>query len=175
MPRCDACGTTILFGGVRSGSFRFCNDRCRQQSALVEVAERIPPDALAEHAAAIHAGNCPKCGGPGPVDVHTSHTVWSALYLTSWNSKPQVCCRGCGMKAKLGGAAFSGIFGWWGFPFGLIITPIQVFRNLGGLLRSPDPGRPSPELEKMVRTMLAGAFLEEQQRHDEQQPGGPPR
>ena len=31
---------------------------------------------------------------------------------------------------------FSLLFGWWGFPFGLVITPVQIGRNLVGMFRA---------------------------------------
>jgi hypothetical protein len=126
----------------------------------------MPDEAIAEHVREVHAGACPKCGGPGPIDIHTSHTIWSALYLSSWRSKPEVCCRRCGTKAKIGGLAFSGVLGWWGFPFGLIMTPVQIVRNLGGIFSATDPHQPSPQLTEMVRAHLAAQFLEHSRQMD---------
>jgi hypothetical protein len=155
MAMCDYCGTTILFGGVRDGDLRFCNQQCHQNGYILNLADQIPEDILTQHVRQAHDGNCPKCQGPGPVDVHTSHTVWSALVMTSWRSRPQVCCRSCGAKSKLGALASSAVLGWWGFPWGLVMTPIQILRNAGGLLAGPDPTRPSAQLEKIVRVSLA--------------------
>jgi len=96
-------------------------------------------------------GLCPKCSGAGPVDVHVSRTVWSALFLTSWSSAPQLSCRSCGIKSQSLGAAFNVVLGWWGFPWGLVVTPIQIGRNLFGMSRPPEPSKPSLQLEKVVR------------------------
>ena len=159
MAKCANCGTIILFGGVNDQGHRFCNERCHSQAALLPVLGQVPPELVAQQAAAIHQGACPKCGGPGPVDVHTSHFVWSALVMTSWKSNPQVCCRACGVKAKLGNAALSGVVGWWGFPWGVIMTPVQVGRNLFGVFSAPDPERPSEALHHLVRVDLASRFL----------------
>ncbi|MBX6316663.1 MAG: hypothetical protein IRY99_27680, partial [Isosphaeraceae bacterium] len=139
MASCDYCGTTLLFGGVRDGDLRFCNEKCHQQGFLLAVADQVPGDVLSEYVRQAHEGPCPKCNGPGPIDVHTSYTVWSALVLTSWRSRPEVCCQACGTKSQIGAAVSSAVLGWWGFPWGLILTPIQILRNLGGLLSSPDP------------------------------------
>jgi hypothetical protein len=160
MARCDYCGTNILFGGVKDEGLRFCNQTCHQHGYLLAIADQVPEDLMARHLNEAHQGNCPKCNGPGPIDVHTSHVVWSALVMTSWSSRPQVCCRKCGIKSKLGGTAISGVAGWWGFPWGVIITPIQVLRNLFGLFVSPDPEIPSKQLETIVKMNLAGNFLE---------------
>lgn len=165
MARCDYCGTTILFGGVRDGGRRFCNENCHQQGFLLVLADQVPENLVFPYVRQAHEGNCPKCGGPGPIDVHTSYTVWSALVLTSWRSRPEVCCQWCGTKSKIGGALSSALLGWWGLPWGLIITPLQVVRNIGGLFFTPNPTRPSALLERIVRVNLAAQLVE----HDRQQ------
>jgi hypothetical protein len=155
MTKCDYCGSTIVFGGAREAGRCFCNDRCRKQGVLLSIAEQFPPEMVQQRVKEVHQGSCPNCRGHGPIDVHTSHRVWSAVYLTSWSSRPQVCCRSCGTKRELGDAAFSLVLGWWGVPWGLIMTPVQVVRNLSGVFGGPDPARPSAQLEKFVRMTLA--------------------
>lgn len=123
------------------------------------MAHEVPADLVSQHVMAVHQGACPKCKGPGPVDIHTSHFVWSILVLTSWNSSPQLCCRSCGTKAKLGGALISGLVGWWGFPWGIIVTPIQIARNAYGLFSGPDPQKPSDQLQQMIRLNLAAQLV----------------
>jgi len=149
----------ILFGGVADGDLRFCNAACQEKGHLARVAKRIPHRDVQVVLEKVHQGRCPQCNAKGPIDVHVKHTVWSAVYLTSWNSTPTVCCRSCGRKAQLGGLAFSALLGWWGFPWGLIMTPIQICRNMGGICGGPNPDEPSAELENIVRLgMAAGDF-----------------
>ena len=156
MARCDHCGTVILFGGVREGSRRYCDDDCRQLGQLASAADEVPPEMFEKYLLEVHEGTCPKCGGEGPVDVHTSHRIWSALVLTSCNSNPEVCCRSCGREAKLLALVTAGLFGWWGFPFGILMTPLQIARNIYGLAVSADPTRPSDALRQIVRMQVAG-------------------
>ena len=160
MAACDYCGATILWGGKLNGDFRFCNDKCQAAGVLVALIDQIPPEIAEERLSQVHHGNCPECGGDGPVDVHTSHTVTSLLVVTSWNSKPKVCCRRCGIKSQFGGLLWSGALGWWGFPWGLLMTPIQILRNIGGLVSPPKPGDPTPQLRKMVNLELASHLHE---------------
>jgi hypothetical protein len=119
----------------------------------------VPAETLNRLVQDVHMGLCPKCKGSGPVDVHTSHRVWSAVYVTRWSSRPQVCCRSCGVKSKIADIFFSLFLGWWGFPFGFVLTPVQIVRNVAGLFASKDPYRPSAELEKMVRLGVASRML----------------
>jgi len=44
-----------------------------------------------------------------------------------------------------------------GIPFGIIMTPVQILRNVVGLFSHTDPLRPSAELEAAVRMRVAGA------------------
>ncbi|HUR60592.1 MAG TPA: hypothetical protein VM029_22920 [Opitutaceae bacterium] len=155
MAKCSYCNSSILFGGVREGELRFCNQKCQQEGALLSVAQLVPAADVRQRVTAIHQGPCPKCASIGAIDVHTSHSIWSAVLLTSWKSTPQVCCLSCGKKAKMVGTLTSFLFGWWGFPWGLIFTPIQIGRNLVGLARSPSPFVPSAQLERIVRLNLA--------------------
>lgn len=155
MASCGYCSTTILFGGKSDGGRRFCNDKCLQQGQLLSLANTIPIELVKQHTHDVHQGSCPQCQGPGPVDVHTSYRVWSALIVTSWQSRPAVSCGKCGTRRKLGDSAFSLLLGWWGFPWGLLATPVQVGRNLFGLARRRAPDQPSPALEQMVRLSMA--------------------
>ena len=159
MAKCDYCGSTIIVGGVRQGEQRFCNQKCPQSGTLVALSGRIDPVEIQNAITRIHQGTCPKCGGAGPVDVSTSYKVWSALILTSWSSSPEISCRSCGRKKQVEGALISLVAGW-GFPWGLILTPVQIVRNLIGMSRSYDPYRPSPQLESAVRLMLASQIAQ---------------
>ncbi len=155
MPKCSYCSSMILFGGVREGELRFCNAECHEGGALIAGMREIPEDTVRQAVWKIHQGPCLLCGGQGPVDVHASHRVWSALVVSSWTSKPQISCRRCGIKAQLGGALFSLGLGWWGLPWGLVMAPVQIVRNLWGIAKGPDPLEPSEELNQIARIQIA--------------------
>ncbi len=163
MASCRYCSTTILFGGVQDGNDRFCNNQCYQSYLLISIAQQIPPHLVREQVNAIHQGLCPKCGGSGPVDLYRVYKVWSAFFLTSWSHTPQISCRSCATRSQAGGIAFCLVLGWWGIPWGLIFTPVQVIRNLIAMCRSPNPLYPSPELENFVKVHLAAQLVEQEQ------------
>jgi hypothetical protein len=163
MAKCNSCGSTIIMGGVSDGEFRFCNDKCHYNGYLQSVADQIPENVLEQEALRVHAGCCPVCQGSGPVDVHVAHKVYSVLLMTSWESQPFVCCKSCGVKKQGLGAAFSFFAGWWGFPWGLVMTPVQVIRNIVGMLQSGDSATPSEDLRRIVSASLAEQLLLEQQ------------
>jgi hypothetical protein len=167
MATCDQCGTTIVFGGVQEGGFRFCNKKCRDRAVILSASEELPDEFVLEKARQVHQGACPRCGGRGPVDVHTAHSVWSAVMLTQSKSSPTICCQSCGTKARLKALAASSLLGWWSLPWGLVMTPVQILRNIGGMIRTPDTDQPSEELVKMVRRQLSAQLLLEDSRGGE--------
>jgi hypothetical protein len=162
MAKCANCKRTIVFGGAKDGERRFCGQPCKNAFHLNRASSLLPEDFILEKTLALHAGPCPKCGGAGPVDVHTSYSVWSAGILTRWSQQSEVCCRPCGNKAKLKATAFSALLGWWGLPWGLLITPAQIIRNIGYMVRSPDPTKPSDDLVEVIRARLSAQLLNEE-------------
>jgi len=155
MKRCTHCGTTILFGGVNEDGRRYCNEGCHEAGKLALQSQRLPPEMVAEAVTKVVEGNCPVCGGSGPIDVFTSYRVLSAVVVTSWRNTPRISCRGCATKAQLLSTLYCFFLGWWGIPWGLVMTPIQIVRNLAGLSQGNDPSKPSELLESIVRTQLA--------------------
>jgi hypothetical protein len=155
MTSCSYCGQRILFGGIKQGEFRFCKPECQSNGYILSAAAAVPVTAAEALAHQIHMGICPRCKGPGPVDVHSTHWVWSALAFTRWGSQQQIRCRPCAVKSQVGNLVFSSLLGWWGLPFGLLITPVQVVRNVIAIASPPEPSQPSPKLIQIARLQLA--------------------
>ncbi|GEM_PF-4892691 len=62
---------------------------------------------------------------------HASYGAW-AQHATFLSAKPYVRAnRSTGLGA-LGCGACSLLFGWWGFPWGIIYTPISLWHNARG-------------------------------------------
>jgi hypothetical protein len=66
--------------------------------------------------------------------------------------------------------AFSLFCGWWGFPWGLILTPVQVTRNIVAMCGGPDSSQPSVDLRKIVQINLGQQMLASGQRFGGQTP-----
>ena len=154
MARCSACGR-IMLGGIRIDGYRYCTQRCRKSHALISVSDMIEPDVINAFATQIHSGPCPKCKGSGPVDIHKHYQIWSALVMTRWSSRSQVSCRRCALKSQAGGLVSTLLLGWWGFPWGLIFTPVQICRNITAMVRPPNPAAPSDNLKRLAKLQLA--------------------
>ena len=163
MATCAHCGKTILFGGKKLEDRRFCSKACLSHGHVAVLAEQIPDDVVAAQAREIHAGACPVCNEQrGPVDVHTSHKIISFILMSSWSSNPRVSCGSCAKKAQFGGLLYSFFLGWWGIPWGIIMTPVQVVKNLAALFRSEESLTPSEQLQQLVRMNIANQVIESQ-------------
>ena len=153
MHPCDFCGDTILFGGIRDHSLRFCNRDCAKAHHVIT---EVPNEQVEEESRELHQGSCPVCEGPGPVDAHPWYTVYSLLIFTSHNRSVSVSCLPCGRKKQLLGIVLSLVFGWWSIPSGILLTPVQIGGNILALRNPPHPARPSQDLEDCVRISLSG-------------------
>lgn len=161
MSKCANCGTMILFGGKKHGSLTFCGDGCFHQGVYLREALAIPDEVVEQVVREFHEGECPVCGGPGPVDFHFSHRVMSFLVITQFQTIPRISCSGCGMNAKIWNSFVTFGLGWWGVPFGIALTPVYLARNLFGLLSSGSL-EPSQHLKDHVKLMIAQQALEQQ-------------
>ncbi|HEY3242299.1 MAG TPA: hypothetical protein VGM03_03025 [Phycisphaerae bacterium] len=75
--------------------------------------------------------------------------------MTRFVTRNRVCCRGCARKAQLVDLTICLLFGWWGFPAGLFLTPAHVILNLMEIFAGPKSGAPSAALARAVRLSLA--------------------
>ena len=155
MGRCHACNFWIPLGGVEDGGYRYCSDICVQEGPVFPLSRQLPEADVRLKALKIHSGRCSHCQGPGPVELRTSYRIWSIVVLTHWSSRYQISCRSCGFKAQLRAIAYSALLGWWGLPFGVLVTPIQILRNVLGMLVAPNPQEPSPGLVRQASLQLA--------------------
>lgn len=158
MTFCEYCGTFILFGGKTKAGLRFCSKTCLTKGHYLTTGEEAPDGLVEEVVQRIHSLRCPRCEGRGPVDVHVSYRVWSLIGITKWYTRTALCCQLCGFKQKMMDLLYCLALGWWSPFWGLLITPLQVFRNIVSILDEPDHQQPSEKLYKYVR--LRWAILE---------------
>lgn len=159
MPICDACGTKTLNGAVRDGELWYCSRECYEKRTPRLTLE-IPLAFAEEKARVVCEGDCPVCGGRGPVDLHCAHAIWSFAVFAHHDTKSVVCCQACGNRERVKAILKSSLFGWWGWH-GVIMTPIQIARNLHGLFSNGNTSQPSQALVKQVREDLAKQLEEE--------------
>lgn len=123
------------------------------QTQVADISDEV----VLAHATAIKQCDCPRCRQRrSPVELRTEHWVWSAVFVTRFGRRTGLACRECARAGNLKALASSVLLGWWGVPFGLLITPYKIFANAGELLRKDRP-EPSDALRDLVRARLAAA------------------
>ena len=157
---CPTCGVSVLFGGVKDGSKRYCSKKCYAADEVNRRAEQIPADAVIAQANKIRDGRCPACQGTGPVDVHKSYFIYSVLVYTSYRTNEHIVCRSCARKRQLTDMLSSALLGWWGIPFGIILTPVQIIKNAIALFSNPGQSGPTELLAQRTRQLLAAQHME---------------
>jgi len=153
MSKCLNCGRHSIILSVEEAGERFCSERCCKAFPIMQWAG-VRPEDVYRRAMEIRNSACPCCGRSGPVDAHKSYRIWSAVVLSVWSTRSVVSCRRCGREEQLTAASLSLALGWWGLPLGLVLTPVQVIRNLLAMAR-PTPPSPSAELLAAARRDLA--------------------
>lgn len=163
MTRCAACDFWIPWGGIRAGDYRYCCDECVADGPVIPLSRTLPATDVRLVALKLHGGPCPRCKGPGrPVEVRPYYRVWSIVVLTHWSTRLRICCRACGFKLQLGSIGWCMLLGWWGLPLGVLMTPVQIVRNLVAMVFVPDPRQPSPRLVQAASITLAQERLAEE-------------
>ncbi|MCB9535518.1 MAG: hypothetical protein H6704_04570 [Myxococcales bacterium] len=155
-----ACKAVIVFGGKKENGQTFCNRECWANGALIGPPTPESEAMAAAHAVQIRMGSCPVCGGHGgPVDIHASHVAMSFVFFTRWYSEPRLSCRRCGAKKQLVAFGATLMLGWWGLPWGLLVTPVQLVRNVLGITVNRSPTGPSPALVELARERVARGLV----------------
>ena len=159
---CPTCGKTVLFGGVKDAKRRYCSKKCYEADEINRVAAQIPNEHVERLAHELRNGICPKCKGHGPIDIHKSHSVYSVIIYTKYETHELLLCKKCATKQQTIDLIASLLLGWWGIPFGLIITPIQIIRNVISMSQNPGINGPSDDLKERARLILASNAMGEQ-------------
>jgi hypothetical protein len=159
---CDFCGSSARFSALLDGGQRFCSKNCLRNARLMEVSEDISEETIFQHACRIKESPCPLCQQlSSKTEVRRYYRVWSIGILTSWVKRTHICCLSCARKTNFGSLIFCTLFGWWGIPWGLIITPAQIFANISEMFKSRSESPPSEELIQAARLDLAAKLYKQ--------------
>ena len=156
---CPSCGNSVLFGGIKEGNKRYCSKKCFQLDEINRIAAKIPDNIVDALVVKLHDGHCPKCHGAGPIDIHKSYSIYSVVIYTKWKTIEHLLCKKCATKQQVSDLAGSLLLGWWGIPFGILITPIISLSNVIAMMKSPGKKGPTKSLKRWARTMLANKEL----------------
>jgi hypothetical protein len=74
---------------------------------------------------------CPLCGNKKvKLNGTIMHTVKSFIFFSSFRKEPIIACPDCLDKKNQESITSTAILGWWGFPWGILKTPIYIFNNI---------------------------------------------
>jgi len=163
MATCANCKKIILMGGLRQEGLRFCGKPCLQRGQAALLAARMPEAERVRAAQTLFRGPCPTCNKRGGIDLYKSHYVMSFVLFTRHGSHSLISCRTCALKKQGGDFMLSSLVGWWGIPFGLLLTPVALLRNGYAMLFPPNGVEPSPAFQQEVALRLACAEIDRQQ------------
>ncbi len=74
---------------------------------------------------------CPICSSTtNKLMASSVHTVKSFVIFTATENKPIIGCPSCLDKKNNQAILMTSLLGWWGLPFGLVKTPIYIYKNI---------------------------------------------
>ncbi|WP_426208965.1 hypothetical protein [Massilia sp. TWP1-3-3] len=153
---CDYCGNSAKKKPLFDQGQQFCSADCLHAARISEAAVDLSAGQIGARALAMRSGACPDCGSSESViEIRYHYRVVSALYFTSYQRKSRFCCVACGRKQNFKSFLFTFFLGWWGVPFGLIMTPTYLIANLGELREQRSGGEPSEDLVRLAKFQLA--------------------
>ncbi|MFM8582239.1 MAG: hypothetical protein ACKOFW_12130 [Planctomycetaceae bacterium] len=165
MANCGNCGKHFFISGADGADgTKFCDERCPTEHELQPYIDRISNADLDRELRGLQGAKCPECDGRGPLEVWHSYSIWSAVVLTRWSSRSDFCCRSCGRGHQWTGLLTSLVLGWWGFPWGVIMTPVQIYRNLSALFTRLPEGEASEDLVHHAQLVVAERLRKEHRR-----------
>jgi hypothetical protein len=85
----------------------------------------------------------------------TTFRLLAAFIRDQAGGRVEAACRGDLPLDRI----LSFALGWWGLPWGIVMTAIQCGRNIAALFSQPDALRPSQRLQRIVRLGLAEEVL----------------
>lgn len=153
---CDFCRSQARRSPIFDAGQRFCSQRCLRNARLLEKAVAFSQTEIYSHAHNIKHSACPICSQHNTkVEVRHAYRIWSAGVVSNWSEHTRVCCLACGRRANLKSIGFCLMRGWWGLPWGLLITPMQILANCLEMFKSRTTDMPSEELLQAARLDLA--------------------
>lgn len=153
---CDFCGSSARFSALLDEGQRFCSKACLRNARLLEVSEDISKEEIHDHALRIKNSACPECHqSSSKTEVRRCYRVWSVGIFTQWTNRTHICCHSCGRKTNLGSLMFCALFGWWGIPWGIIMTSAQILANVTEMFKPLANPAPSEALIQAARLDLA--------------------
>lgn len=157
---CDYCGNSAKYMPIFDAGQRFCSKKCLHAARVSESAVDLSKVEIEQEASKIRSGACPECNQKkSPVEMRFYHMVISYIVLTRYTRKSRLCCARCGRKRNREAMLATALLGWWGFPWGVFMTPTYLIANLGEMFEKRKSDDPSEDLIREAKYRLAELAL----------------
>ena len=158
---CINCDYEIMVGEdiltvVENGrEMSFCDEECYGELIGRRHAHDVPEAIVEEIVFKVHQGACVMCGGNGPIDIFETNYIVSFILGALVDKNEYICCHRCGQKKKILSIFWCTLLGWWSIPTGILMTPVQIAKNIRGLFTPKKMDAPSDELFEFVQQEIA--------------------
>ncbi len=103
-------------------------------SRLTEVVDNqlreLSNEEIEQYIQTIQSLPCPKCTLQFErLNASLIHKIRSFIFMTNYESKIYIACDTCISKEKNKQLLLNSLLGWWGFPWGLIKTPVFITKH----------------------------------------------
>ena len=166
MPSSSYCCASFNYRPVKREGRIYCGGSCLKQFEIDDLAERISEDEVKARAKSMRRSGCPLCRDDDPVDIHSAHYVWSLVLVSFYHTEMRLSCLSCAKTRQFRAIISCVGLGCWGLP-GIILVPMQVVRNLIGLLWPHGRKQASEDLEWMAAQQLAAEQIAEVEGEEE--------
>jgi hypothetical protein len=86
---------------------------------------------IGQYAELLRGLPCPVCRASGQkLNATIAYSAKSFILFTFSRKEPVIACPTCLDKKNLQAFLWTLLLGWWGIPWGILKTPIYLFRNL---------------------------------------------
>jgi hypothetical protein len=98
---------------------------------VIAQAKKYPNAQLEIYAEKLRKIPCPICNQTHKkLNGTIAYTVKSFVFFSSFAKKPIIACPECLDRENNNSITSTLLLGWWGFPLGILKTPIYIYRNM---------------------------------------------
>jgi hypothetical protein len=124
--------------GLRPGVIEIIEDELKKRNLNLNILDGVKAqnkeysiEEINELSKKLRDLPCPLCGDKSSkLNGTIMHTVKSFVFFSTFRKEPILGCPDCLDKKNQESIISTALFGWWGFPWGLLKTPFYIYNNI---------------------------------------------
>jgi hypothetical protein len=124
--------------GLRPGVIEIIEDELKKRNLNLNILDGVKAqnkeysiEEITELSKKLRDLPCPLCGNKtSKLNGTVMHTVKSFVLFSTFRQEPIIGCPDCLDKKNQESITSTAILGWWGFPSGLLKTPLYIYNNI---------------------------------------------